>query len=275
VTPKPTGGHIEREATLTWVPIARMQVNPLAQRSVNWGWVNTLAADFDIEEMGNPTVNARGGLFNIIDGQHRIAALKIWLGDGNWEAQTVECWTYKELTDEQEAEKFLRIQARLKPHAFDEFRVAVKAGRETEAEVNRIVEEAGLVISRARTGVSATGTLSRVYRRGGPEVLARTLLIIKNAYGEAGFEAAVIDGIGLFCQRYSTEITDERVIKRLTTAAGGAGGLLNRASQLRLTTGSLKAQCVAAAVVDMVNRGSGGRKIPSWWRADAEDASEQ
>ena len=264
------GDHIVREAALTWVPLRQMQVNPLAQRGLNWAWVNKLAAEFDTEEMGNPTVNHRGGLFNIIDGQHRIAALKIWLGDGNWEAQTVECWTYKALTDEQEAEKFLRLQARLKPHAFDEFRVAVRAGRETEAEVNRIVEEAGLMISRTKNGISATGTLARVYKRGGPEVLARTLLIIKNAYGESGFDAAVIDGVGLFCQRYSAEVKDDQVIGKLASAAGGSGGLVNRSNQLRATTGNQKAQCVAAAVVDIVNRGP-GRNIPSWWRAGNGD----
>jgi hypothetical protein len=244
-----------------------MQVNPVAQRALNPGWVTALAADFDLEEMGNPTVNHRDGWFNIIDGQHRMAALKLWLGDGQWEPQTVECWTYEDLTDEQEAEKFLRLQARLKPHAFDEFRVAVSAGREAEAEIAGIVEKLGMIVSRTRNGISATGTLKRVYTRGGPEVLARTLLIIRDAYGEAGFDAAIIDGVGLFCQRYDSEVTDARVVQKLSSAAGGAGGLLNRSQQLRLTTGNHKAQCVAAAVVDIVNRGAGGKKIPSWWRA--------
>jgi len=43
-------------------------------------------------------------------------------------------------------------------------------------------------------------------------------------------------------------------------------GLLNRAGQLRQSTGSAAAQCVAAAAVEIINRGSGGRKLPGWWR---------
>jgi hypothetical protein len=244
-----------------------MIVNPHAQRGFNLAWATELASAFDLEEMGNPTVNQRGDWFHIIDGQHRIAALKMWLGDGNWEEQAVECWTYKELTDQQEAEKFLRLQARLRPASFDEFRVAVKAGRETEAEVARLVEEAGLAISRTKGGISATGTLTRVYRRGGAEVLARTLAIIRQAYGEAGFESSVIDGVGLFVKRYSAHVRDDQVALKLAKAAGGVSGLLNKANQLKLQTGSNKSQCVAAAIVDTVNKGPGGRKLPSWWKS--------
>ena len=264
----PSGGHLEQEAQLTWVPLNRMRVNEAAQRSFNLTWATELASAFSLEGMGNLTVNQRGEWWHIIDGQHRAAALKMWLGDGNWNEQTVECRTYKELTDEQEAELFLRLNDRLRTASFDEFRVAVKAGRETESEVDRLVRDAGLVISRTKGGISATGTLMRVYRRGGPEVLARTLAVIRQSYGEAGFESAVIDGIGLFLQRYSSQISDDKVTAKLSAAAGGALGLINRANQLRLQTGSHKSQCVAAAVVDIANRGSGGRKLPSWWRAE-------
>jgi hypothetical protein len=268
MTSKPNGTRIEQEAELQWVPLSQTQVNEVAQRDFNPKWAAELAANFDTEEMGNPVVNHRDdGWFNIIDGQHRVAALKLHLGDGNWEERFVECRTYEGLSDREEAEKFLKLQTRLKPHSFDDFRVSVSAGRETEAEISRIAGEMGLRIARSKSGISATGTLKKVYKRGGQEVLARTLMIIRDAYGEAGFEAAVIDGISLFCQRYAGEVDDDRLVKKLASASGGVGGLLNRANQLRLTTGNQKGQCVAAAVVDIANRGSGGRKLPSWWRA--------
>ena len=28
-------------------------------------------------------------------------------------------------------------------------------------------------------------------------------------------------------------------------------------------------QCVAAAAVDVINRGKGGKKLPSWWKTEA------
>jgi hypothetical protein len=243
-----------------------MQVNPDAQRDFNLGWARDLAANFDMEEMGNPTVNHRDDWFHIIDGQHRIAGLKLWLGEGKWEERSVECRVYEGLSDQQEAEKFLRLNDRLKPHSFDEFRVAVSAGRETEAEIARIVGEMGLKISRAKSGITATGTLKKVYARGGQEALARTLIIIREAYGEAGFEGPIIEGVGLVVQRYAREVDDEVLVKKLSSASGGSGGLLNKANQLRFATGNQKGQCVAAAVVELANRGP-GKKLPSWWRA--------
>lgn len=268
---KPTEPQIQREARLEWVPLARMRVNPQAQREMNAAWVAKLAADFDLEEMGNPTVNHRDAWFNIIDGQHRIAALKQWLGTA-WNGQQVQCWTYENLSDEQEAEKFLRLQNRLGVLSFDAFRVAVNAGRPDESDIELIVRELGLTISRTKNGISATGTLKRVYRRGGPAVLTRTLLIIRDAYGETGFEAGVIDGIGLFCQRYNGDVQKERVVERLAKTAGGMSGLITRGNLLRKTTGNSRAQCVAAAVTEIVNRGP-GKKLPSWWKAHAGDPS--
>lgn len=265
---KPTVTQIRREARLQFVPLEKMRVNPLAQREMKPAWVNKLAAHFDLEEMGNPTVNHRGEWFHIIDGQHRVAALKSWLGD--WEGQQVECWTYEGLTDEQEAEKFLKLQDRLKAIAFDEFRIAVSAGRPDESEISQIARDLGLMISRSKNGIMATGTLRKVYSRGGPEVLERTLRIIRDAYGESGFDAPVIDGISLFCQRYNGAAPEEKLVAKLSSAHGGVNGLLQRGSLLRQQTGSPRSHCVAAAVVDVYNRGVGGKKLPSWWKTDDE-----
>jgi hypothetical protein len=91
-----TGDRIERAARLRWVPLAQMRVNPLAQRDLNQARVSKLAAVFDPELMDAPTVNHRGGWYYLIDGQHRIAALKQWMP--SWENQQVQCWTYEGLS---------------------------------------------------------------------------------------------------------------------------------------------------------------------------------
>ena len=83
----------------------------------------------------------------------------------------------------------------------------------------------------------------------------------------AGLEGPVIDGISLLCQRYDGDLSEQRAVARLSAAHGGVSGLVSRAGQLRQSTGSATAQCVAAAAVEVINRG-GGRKLPSWWRND-------
>ena len=256
--------RLQRTGRLRWVPLARMRVNPLAQREVNRARVALLAASFDPEQIGAPVVSRRGDWFYLVDGQHRIEAYKLWLGA--WEDQQVQCWCYEGLSEAQEAELFLKLNDTLTVNAFARFKVAIQAGRDAEADVDRIVRALGLRIGRGAGGICAVATLRRVYRRGGPAVLSRALRIIRDAYGEAGLDGPVIDGISLLCQRYDGDLSEQRAIARLASAHGGVSGLVSRAGQLRQSTGSAPAQCVAAAAVELINRGSGGRKLPGWWR---------
>lgn len=266
MTNKPTEGRVEREARLRWVPIPQMRTSPLAQRDLNPSRVDKLAADFDLEQLGTPTVNERDGGFYLIDGQHRIEALK----QMGWGDQQIQCWTYKGLTETEEAEKFLKLNDVLSVNAFAKFKVGVQAGRPEETDIDRIVRAQGLRISRDKGdgAISAVSTLRRVYRRAGPAVLARTLRIIRDSYGDAGLEASVIDGIAMLCHRYNGDLDDVRAVTRLAAAHGSVHGLLGNAENLRKQTGNPKAHCVAAAAVELVNRGRGGRKLTSWWKTE-------
>lgn len=257
--------RVNRSARLRWVPVPQMKVSPVAQRDLNQARVDRLAADFDLEQLGTPTVNERDGGYYILDGQHRIEALRqIGYGD-----QQVQCWVYADLTDEQMADRFDRLNDTLAVHAFDRFRIRVNAGRPTECDIDRIVRSNGLIVSRDSLpgAVSAVGTLTRVYNRAGGPVLSRSLRIIRDAFGDPGLEAPVIDGIGLLCQRYNGELDDGSAIERLRKTNGGASGLLGKAEVLRKQTGNAKGHCVAAAAVDIINAGRGGKKLPSWWKS--------
>ena len=171
--------------------------------------------------MGAPTVSHRGGWYYLIDGQHRIAALKQWLP--SWENQQVQCWTYEGLTEAAEAEQFLTLNDTLPVRAFAKFKVSVQAGRDAEADVDRIVRALGLRIARGSGGICAVATLRRVYARGGPAVLSRALRIIRDAYGEAGLDGPVIDGIGLVCQRYDGDL--QRAARRRAAVLGARRGV--------------------------------------------------
>lgn len=259
---------VERVARLAWVPLAKVKVNPLAQRDLNPSRVDKLATEFDPEQLGSPTVNHREDHFWVIDGQHRIEALKTWLGD--WEGQHVQCWCYDGLTEEEEAEIFLKLNDTLSVQAFAKFRIGVQAGRADETEVDRVVRQCLLRVSQDKGdgAIGAVGTLMKVYRRGGGATLARTLLIVRDAYGDPGMDASVIEGIGLLCHRYNGDLDDAKLVQRLSAAHGGVNGLLGKAENLRKSTGNIRAHCVAAAAVEINNSGRGGKKLPSWWRAE-------
>lgn len=257
---------VEREASLRWVPIAKMRVNPLAQRDLNQSRVDHLAANLDLEQIGTPTVNNRDGAYYIIDGQHRIEAL-IQIG---WEDQAIQCWTYSGLSEQDEAEKFLKLNDVLTVNSMAKFRAGVHAGRTVPCDIDRIVRAQNLCVSADKIdgAIGAVGTLERVYHRDGPAAMAKALRIIRDAYGSAGLEAAVIDGVALLCGRYGDAVSEEKAVKQLGGMRGGVKGLLNLTEDLRLRTGNPKAHCVAASAVDVINRGKGGPKLMSWWKTD-------
>jgi len=256
--------RMDREARLRWVPLDQIKVNPLAQRPVSKARVNHIAANLEIEQIGAPTLNFRGGSYYVMDGQHRIEAMRKF----GFKNEQIQCWVYEELTSAQEAQKFLALNDVAPVKAFAKFKAGVHAGEPEACDIERIVRAQGLVVgdSDQAGAIGAVVALRRVYRRG-PNVLARSLHIIKNAYGDAGLDAAVIDGLGHVCARYNGELNDQDAIEKLSRFNGGVNGLLNKAQVTRQATGEPKVTCVAAAAVDIINRGRGGKKLPGWWTA--------
>ena len=253
-----------RAADLDWVEIDRMRVNPDAQREINNEWVNRLVRDFDPDAFGTITVNLReDGFYYIVDGQHRIEAMRLM----GWTDQKVMCVVYHGLTEAQEAQLFLELNRRLAVGAMSKFKVSVSAGRPENVAINRILEALNLKVGQHKTGggITAVGTLERTYTRMGPDVLSRSLALIVAGFGDEGLSAAVIDGMAMFVARYGEQLDDNATAEKLRRVNAGAKGLLGRAETLRSIHGQPKHQCVAAALVDVVNAGRGGYKLRTWW----------
>lgn len=263
-TPKnsTTATRVEHTGHLRWIRVGDILVNPRAQQELRPGWANEIAANFDPDKFGYPTLSARGDKYNAIDGQHRVAALLIM----GWQDQLIQCHVHEGLTEEEEAELFLSLNHRKAVSAFNKFRVGVTAGREEETDIERIVLANGLKItkSKAEGSVSAVSSLRKVYKRG-PVTLGRALRLANGAYGDFGLSGEIIDGFGLLCDRYNGEIDDQTVIAKLSSTRGGFGTLSTIANQHRKSVGKPMPDCIAAAAVDLINKGGGRRKLREWW----------
>jgi hypothetical protein len=117
-------------------------------------------------------------------------------------------------------------------------------------------------------GIAAVGTLRRVYRMHGGPTLGRSLRIIRDGFGDAGLEAPVIDGMGRVCGRYNGALSDDELVDKFRRMAGGVSGLLNKAETTRRATGAVRGEAVAAAIVEVANRGRRGKgRLSDWWTA--------
>ncbi len=245
-----------------------MSISLKAQRALRPARVNKLVAEMDLDEIGLPVLSERDGKFYIIDGQHRIKAVEKWLGDG-WESQVLECRVYTGLTEQQEANLFDRLNDVLTVSTYDKFVVRVAAGRPVENAIRQIVDDAGLTISpRVKTAgaITCVGTLVKIFMRADGYVLARSIKIVSESFGDAGMLAPILSGVALLIQRYPN-LKAEKAIAKLSVTRGGPSGLLARATVLRKQTRNDMATCVAATAVDIIRAGAGGQKLPNWWKA--------
>lgn len=257
-SPKATrGGHLE------WVPLDQIHINAAAQREFSEPWALHILKSFDIDKLQYPTVNLRDGVYYVVDGQHSLWAYKMWLG--SWEDQKIQCMVHKGLTEAQEAELFLSLNNKKSVSVFDKFRVGVNAGRPEECDIDRIVRANQCVITRNRSqsgAISAVGALRTIYRDHGAEVLGATVRIIRDAYGDAGYEAPILRGVAAVLNRFPA-LDRVRLQLALHDAHAGSKGLLNSAAAIRKNVGGTQVDAVAQAIVKIYNR-SKGSKLPTW-----------
>lgn len=269
--PKPTDGSHRHQLSShqRWIKAGQMKVSPFAQREFSES-NPAVKNSFDPDLIGHPVLSHRGDFYYILDGQHRIKGFERWIGDG-WEEQELLCDVYEGLTEAQEAETFLRHNTTKAVSTFEKFRIGVNAERPDETDIDRICRLLGLKISQTKGEghVGAVGTLRTVYTRGGAGTLSKTLRVIRDAYGDAGMESSIIAGIGLVTSRFNGEVDEARLIRQLASVRQGKDGLLQQAYIVQKQSGSTLPQSVAAAAVDQYNKGRGGKKLPSWWKAES------
>lgn len=253
------------EKRLEWVPIGRMRMSPRAQRSHNSpssrARIDYIANHFDPDKFGTPVVSFRDDVYWVIDGGHRCIAL-LQMG---WADQSVQCWTYHELDESDEADKFLSLNDIKPVSAMDRFQRSIVAKRETETDIDRIARAADLSIGSGSESIGCVGAVTKTYRNGGPRVLATTMRIIRDAYGLPGFSAKVTEGIGLFVANYENVYAEGTLIQKLSAKKGGVNGLIGEAERIKGKFGVSLAVGVAAATVETYNGGRGGAKLNGWW----------
>src|SRR5262245_25347392 len=266
-----------RSSKVRPVPISEMRTPPagITQRKFSRAQAEEYAANLDLDKLGIPIMNYRDGIYWILDGQHRVWALRA----NGFENDRIDCEVYEDLTDAEMADIFLGRDDRRPINVFDKFYVACTAERQRENDIRRTVEAQGLKISkRAESGcIAAVSALGKVYDRSGNVVLGQVLRTVRDAFGAdaQAFDSQMIQGLGLLFNRFNGKTNEHELVARLSGTHHGVRGVLRRAEAARERTGNQKPHCVAATIVEIYNKGLGPRdpkRLPVWWRGD--DAAE-
>ena len=226
-----------------------------------------IARDFDINKLGYPTVNETEDTNWVIDGQHRVWALRqqTWVTDD----MMVECSVHHNLSKEKMAELFLGLNDTKIVLPLQQFLVAVTARHPEEVAINEVVLSTNLKVKKGKDHgyLGAVTALKHVYKTGGEDLLRRVLTTLRDGFeGSANaFGAFLLKGTALFYERYGEKIDDQEVIKTIENIKRGPNGLLLRAEEYHERLRRPYPECVARAVVDAVNKKRGRRaKLPSW-----------
>lgn len=262
---------IVRTDHLRTIKMGLLRVSPVAQRDLNTARVKHILDDLNLDKLGTLTVSERDGFFYIIDGQHRWVALRNFLGDG-WEDVSVEAWCWTGLSEQEEAHKFLEFNDSLTVDEFSRFKVGVTADLPVPTDINRIVTSLGLKVTRSKTngGIAAVSGLNAVYLKlGGPATLQKTLTIVRDSFGDIGFESVIVKGVARMYTRYEGKLDADRLVKKLNATNGGYKNILQRARLVREQNGAYMDLCVAAVITEIYNSGLRGKaSLGRWWREE-------
>src|SRR5690606_9860472 len=226
------------------ITVSSLIVDPELQRNLDQRRVNKIAEELDMDAIGGITVSHRpNGSYHFVDGQHRVAAVRIAKGD----YEKVMCRVFIGLTTEEEARLFRLLNNTTKPQAIDLFRVRVIEGDEAAVRIADIVAGHGWRIEQQSLSgcFSAVAAAERVYRLD-PVALERTIATVTRAWGHdpSSVDGRIVEGIGLVYARYSTAVDSGDMTDRLSRTFT-ANALLGRARALRDIIGGTVPRAVA------------------------------
>lgn len=235
------------------------------QRPVETEDVNKLIAKWNPCLLTPIVVSFRDGNFNVVDGQHRVAAMRKMAGGGD---VIVPCIIYTGLTYEQEAELYYMLdQTRGKLRLGHATKALVESGANAEIiDVKQRVEDAGFVWALDRpTGepfeISATRAVINAYRLLGGAAFSRMLGLIAGAWHgtPSSLKASIFSDMALFVKTYETELVDETFIKRLSAVDPDE---IIRRGKVDFSTNKASLRFARVILSKYNSQQRGGRKLP-------------
>ena len=192
------------------------------QRPVDEKEVNRLIREWDDRLLDPLVVSFRDGKFNVVDGQHRVAAMRKMNGG---KEVMVPCIIYSGLTYEQEADLCYKLDKAKKRLTLAQATNAL-AESGTDADIRTVkslIEANGFVWAldrrtRAANEIGSIRALMKSWRALGNEEFSRMLVLLRCTWGGHPYSLTsfVFSGMTTFLKTYSAEMDDRIFIRQLS-----------------------------------------------------------
>ena len=238
---------------LAFIPLTAIEPSDY-QRVTNPKQVKSIVQNFDEAKLGALTVSLRDGKYYIIDGAHRLSALR------TLKYTHALCEILTGLTHEQEADYFRRQgQDKRALRPIDLFKAGIIAGDEKCIKINEIVKSNSFQIGFSYKNFYVLGAIHALFsivEDYGYETLDDTLCLIVNTWAgiAKATTGAVLLGVAEFVNRYGVAEFDRRLCDSFAVV------WYEYKEKMRGSQYTLKARnCMCRIFVDHYNKGLGSR----------------
>jgi len=228
------------------VPVEELRAAEGAQRDLNEKRAKDIAASFKFFAMGTVTASRRSdGYLYLVDGQHRVAALKLVLEELRSRADSAEeignvgeaehlraeadsmtdvmVEVHHDLSRQEEATLFLiKNRESSKPNAVDQFIVGRNAGLSPYIETGMVLDAHGLYVGRREGGkvgdrVSAITAFLEVVSKYGADSLDDAIKVADRCWGgpnrvKSTWDGGLIGGLGMLFGEHKGQVNADRVV---------------------------------------------------------------
>lgn len=211
------------------------------QRLIKTAHVKKIADNFDPNRFGEPLVNERDGVYYLVDGQHRVAAL-VYMNGG--EPIEIHCTVLSGLSYKEEADLFARQDdGHLLQTGYGKI-VALKESGDAAA-IGFMLANSSLSLriaaedtSKGHRTIRAAQTLYWLFTKYGAMTYHRVMRMVLETWKDdlnTPIPATVIKAVFLFDKKYRNRYEEKRFIAKLShenpaalvSSAKGLGGALN------------------------------------------------
>lgn len=234
------------------------------QRPIEKNVVEHLVKEWD-ERLFDPiAVSFRDGKFHVVDGQHRIIALR-QMNDGKH--VMVACKVYSGMTYQQEADFCYKLdKAKKRLNLSQSTNAIAESGVDAEiSAIKAIVESCGFIWALREKGgnvgeITATRATINTYRLLGSAAFTRMMRLLRDTWhGSAcSLTARVLSGLALFIKTYETEMNDKVFISQLSRVDPEE---IIRRGKLDFSTAKYALR-FARVILEKYNVGKGSNKLP-------------